>query len=61
MWVFENVTYLYFFGTTAKQDEIAKLLMTILGIGYHSTILIMSEIGNINRFSDSYDLCSYAG
>src|SRR5215813_676151 len=37
----------------AKEDEMASLLMTIPGIGY--------EIGDINRFADSYHLCSYAG
>ena len=39
----------------------ARLLMTILGIGYYSALLIVSEIGDINRFPDSYHLCSYAG
>jgi transposase len=45
----------------AKQDEMAKLLMTIPGIGYYSAILIISEIGDINRFPDSYHLCPYTG
>jgi transposase len=45
----------------AKEDEIARLLMTIPGIGYYSALLIISEIGDINRFPDSYHLCSYAG
>jgi transposase len=45
----------------AKEDEMAKLLMTIPGIGYYSALLIVSEIGDINRFPDSYHLCSYAG
>jgi transposase len=45
----------------AKEDENAKLLMTIPGIGYYSALLIASEIGDINRFPDSYHLCSYAG
>lgn len=45
----------------AREDEIAKLLMTIPGIGYYSALLIVSEIGEINRFPDSYHLCSYAG
>jgi transposase len=45
----------------AKEDEIASLLMTIPGIGYYSALLIVSEIGDINRFPDSYHLCSYAG
>jgi transposase len=39
----------------------AKLLVTVPGIGYYSALLIVSEIGDINRFSDSYHLCSYAG
>jgi transposase len=45
----------------AKNDEMAKLLMTIPGVGYYSALLIVSEIGDINRFPDSYHLCSYAG
>jgi transposase len=45
----------------ATQDESAKLLMSIPGIGYYSALLISSEIGDINRFSDSHHLCSYAG
>ena len=34
--------------------------MTIPGIGYYSALLIVSEIGEINRFPDSYHLCLYA-
>lgn len=45
----------------AKEDEMAKLLMTIPGVGYYSALLIVSEIGDIDRFPDSYHLCSYAG
>lgn len=45
----------------AVLDESAKLLMTIPGVGYYSALLITSEIGDINRFSDSHHLCSYAG
>lgn len=45
----------------AQEDETAKLLMTIPGIGYYSALLIVSEVGDINRFPDSYHLCSYAG
>ena len=45
----------------AKEDEIARLLMTIPGVGYYSALLIISEIGEINRSPDSYHLCSYAG
>ena len=45
----------------AKEDEMASLLMTIPGIGYYSALLIVSEIGDINRFPDSYHLWSYTG
>jgi transposase len=45
----------------AQEDETARLLMTIPGIGYYSALLIVSEVGDINRFPDSYHLCSYAG
>ena len=47
--------------TQAKEDEMASLLKTIPGIGYYSALLIVSEIGDINRFPDSHHLCSYAG
>ena len=44
-----------------KKMKMAKLLMTVPGIGYYSALLIVSEVGDINRFPDSYHLCSYAG
>jgi transposase len=46
---------------TTRQNATTKLLMTIPGIGYYSALLVMSEIGDINRFSDSSHLCSYVG
>ncbi len=45
----------------AREDESTRLLMTIPGVGYYSALLILSEIGDINRFPDSHHLCSYAG
>lgn len=45
----------------ASDDENCRLLMSIPGIGYYSALLIVSEIGDISRFPDSYHLCSYAG
>jgi transposase len=45
----------------AKEDEMAKLLMRIPCIGYYSALLIVSEVGDIDRFPDSYHLCSYVG
>jgi len=47
--------------TSAKDDEDARLLMTIPGIGYYSALLVKSEIGDINRFPSAKQLCSYAG
>jgi transposase len=46
---------------TAEEDEMARLLMTIPGVGYYSALLTSSEIGDISRFSDSHHLCAYAG
>jgi len=39
----------------------ARLLTTIPGVGYYIALLIVSEIGDVNRFPDSESLCSYAG
>jgi transposase len=55
----------------AKSDEVikkmagessqAQLLMTMPGIGPFSSLLILSEIGDIQRFPDAEHLCSYGG
>ena len=45
----------------AEDNEDFKLLMTIPGVGYYTSLLVKSEIGDINRFSDGDKLCSYAG
>ena len=39
----------------------AKLLISIPGISYYSALLIVSEIGDIKRFSSARKLCSYVG
>jgi transposase len=39
----------------------AMLLTTIPGISYYSALLILAEIGDINRFPDARHLCSYSG
>ena len=46
---------------TAMIHEDVKLLMTIPGVGYYTALLVKSEIGDINRFSDGDRLCSYGG
>jgi transposase len=46
---------------SVRDDEKAKLLMTIPGVGYYSALLIRSELGDINRFPSAKKLCSYAG
>jgi transposase len=45
----------------AKDKQYAKLLMTISSISYYSALLIISEIGDIDRFKDSSSLVAYAG
>jgi len=45
----------------SKENEDAKLLMSIPGINYYSAMLILAEIGDVKRFSDSHKLCAYAG
>jgi transposase len=45
----------------AKQDRRAQWLMSIPGIGMYSAMLLLAEIGNIERFRDKQALCSYAG
>lgn len=44
-----------------EEDEKAKRLMEIPGIGYHLSLLIISEIGEINRFPSAKKLVSFAG
>ena len=39
----------------------AQLLMTVPRISYYSALLILSEIGQIERFPTAKHLCSYAG
>jgi transposase len=45
----------------AAADPQTQLLQTMPGIGAYSALLILSEIGDIQRFPDSRHLCSYAG
>lgn len=44
-----------------KANPQALLLTTIPGIGYYTALLVMSEIGEIDRFPDDRHLASYAG
>ena len=45
----------------ARQDGRAGLLTSIPGIGVYSAMLLLAEIGDIQRFGDKQALCSYAG
>ena len=45
----------------AQADPRAQLLCTMPGLAAYSALLILSEIGDIQRFPDSRHLCSYAG
>lgn len=44
-----------------QQDEQAVLLEQLPGIGYYGSLILSSEIGEINRFANPDKLCSYAG
>jgi len=45
----------------AVEDPRVRLLMTMTGIGYFSAMLLLAEIGDINRFSSDKKLASWAG
>lgn len=45
----------------ARRDARARWLTTIPGIGVYSAMLLLAEIGDIQRFPDKQALCSYAG
>jgi transposase len=45
----------------AKDDDYARLLTTIPGISYYSALLVVSEVGEIERFPDSSHLASHVG
>jgi len=43
------------------EDEGARILMSIPGVGYYSALLIKAEIGDVRRFPCAKKLCAYAG
>jgi transposase len=45
----------------AVESEEVKLLMTLPGIDFYSAMLIVAEIGDIDRFPNAKKLCSWAG
>ena len=45
----------------AAEDPQVRLLMTMPGVGYFSAILLLAEIGDINRFSSDRRFASWAG
>lgn len=45
----------------AKTDERVRWLMTIPGIGEYSAMMLLAEIGEVERFGSKEALCSYAG
>lgn len=44
-----------------RQDERARWLMTIPGIGAYSAMMLLAEIGDIGRFAHKRALSNYAG
>ena len=45
----------------AVEDPQVKLLMTMTGVGYFTAMLLLAEIGDINRFSSDKRFASWAG
>jgi transposase len=45
----------------ASENQQARLLMTMPGIGPYSALTILAEIGDVSRFRSPEHLCSYAG
>jgi len=48
-------------GKLAQQDERARWLRTIPGIGAYSAMVILAELGEVSRFASKQALASYAG
>ena len=44
-----------------KDDENAKLLMSIPGIGAYTALTIAADLDGIERFHKPHELCSYSG
>ncbi|KXB07362.1 hypothetical protein AKJ52_00400 [candidate division MSBL1 archaeon SCGC-AAA382C18] len=49
------------FKEIVEDYEEAQLLRTIPGVSHFSALLILAEIGDIDRFPDPEKLCSYSG
>jgi transposase len=47
--------------TLCKNNHQAILLTSIPGISYYSAMIILTEMGEVQRFSSPKKLCSYAG
>lgn len=45
----------------AKANELTRILLTLPGFGHFSSLLVYSEIVDVERFADSKHLCSYSG
>jgi len=45
----------------ATSEEKAKLLMTMPGVDYHAAMVLLSEIGDVHRFSSDEKLVSWVG
>jgi len=47
--------------TLCKNNHQAMLLTSIPGVSYYSAMIILTEMGEVQRFSNPKKLCSYAG
>lgn len=44
-----------------EENSTAKFLSQLPGLGYYTSLIVSSEIGNIQRFPTAKHLCGYAG
>lgn len=44
-----------------RENEKAQLLATIDGVGFYTSLTVVAELGDVNRFPDSDSVVSYAG
>jgi transposase len=46
---------------TAAEDGRARILTTILGVGYYTAMLLVSEVGDVGRFRGDKEFASWMG
>ncbi|SNR70242.1 Transposase IS116/IS110/IS902 family protein [Halorubrum ezzemoulense] len=54
-------SFLSIIGELTSQIEELEMLMTIPGVSFYSSLLIPSEIGEIDQFDEAKQVVGYAG